>query len=100
MYYISLKYENIDSYNLKDLKKLVNGAVTNLNNDKKYFLDQFRSKNSEATSNTSNLSDNSRHVDKSPESILITNLRRDKTEEKLRNQKFSICKDNLYLLFS
>lgn len=100
MYYISLKYENIDNYNLKDLKKLVNGTVNCSNNDKKYFLDQFKSKNNEANSNNSNVSDNSRHVDKSPESILITQLRRDKTEEKLRNQKFSICKDNLYLLFS
>jgi len=100
MYYVSLKYENIDSYNLKDLKKFVKINNNNNSNDKRFFLDQFKSKNSEASSNTSNISDNSRHMDKSPESILMSQLRRDTTEEKLKNQKFSICKYKFYLLFS
>jgi hypothetical protein len=100
MYNISLKYENVESHNLKDLKKLVKGNLNQINNDKKFFLDQFKSKNSEVTSNNSNISDNSRHMDKSPESVLMSQLRRDKTEEKLKNQKSSICNFKVYLLFS
>lgn len=100
MYYISLKYENIDNYNVKDLKKLVKGNLNSISNDQKYFLDQFKSKNSEVSSNNSNISDNSRHLDKSPESVLMCQLRRDTTEEKQKNQKFSVCKYNFYLLYS
>lgn len=96
MYYISLKYENIENNSLRDMKKLVKGSINSLNNDKKYFLDTFKSKNSEITSNNSNVSEKSRHIDKSPESILISQLRRDKTEEKLKNQNFSICNFNFY----
>lgn len=99
MYYISLKYENIEAQNIKDLKKLVKGNVNHINNDKKYFLDQFRLK-TEATSNTSNISDNSRHMDKSPESVLMSQLRRDKTEERMKSQKSSICKITFNSLFS
>ena len=96
MYNISLKYENIESYNVKDLKKLVKGNVNNVINDKKYFLDQFKSRNNDNTPSTSD--NNRQNIDKSPDSLLITEVKREKTQEKLKNQKFSICKIYLNLV--